>query len=271
MAERKDVWQHPGQTLCPIPGSSVLDADVPLHHQIYLHLRAEIADGTWVGRDDFPGEIELAERFGVSVITSRRALSRLAEEGYIERGRGRRTRVMRAPSSVRVGVVPAIIQTAPGAPREFGYRVLSRGIDVAPAEACTAFGLPAGAKLWMCSRLRSFQGRPHSVTLNVQHPELGESLPLRQLQKLPMTQILRDTGVRFSRLSRKISAALAPPRVAAHLGLTLNDPMLVYTFTHHDDRDVVVQWVRIWVRSDEPSPDEVFSYRTGVWSMGSVM
>lgn len=249
----------------------MLDADVPLHHQIYLHLRAEIADGAWVGRDGFPGEIDLAKRFGVSVITSRRALNRLSEEGYIKRGRGKRTRVVREPAAAQSGAAPAIIQTSPGAPRAFTYQVLSRGVDIAPAESCAAFGLPAGTKLWMCSRLRSYQGRPHSVTLNVQPVALGENLPLRKLQKQPMTQILRDSGVKFSRLSRRISAALAPPHAAGPLGLTLNDPTLVYTFTHHDDRDAVVQWVRIWVRSDEPSSEEVFSYETGAWSMGSVM
>lgn len=250
---------------------AVLDADVPLYHQIYLHLRAEIADGAWVGRDDFPGEIDLAKRFGVSVITSRRALSRLSEEGYIDRGRGRRTKVVRDPSIIQNAGAPALIQTAPGLPRAFTYDLLTRGVDVAPAEACAAFRVPPGSKLWLCSRLRRFEGRAHSVTLNAQRIELGATLPRRKLLKMPMTQILRDSGISFSRLSRHISAVLAPPNVAVHLGLTLNDPTLVYTFTHHDDSDVVVQWVRIWVRTDEPGPNEVFSYTTGTWNMSAAM
>lgn len=249
----------------------MLDTDVPLYHQIYLHLRAEIADGKWVGRDDFPGEIELAQQFGVSVITSRRALNRLAEDGYIDRGRGRRTRVLSKPAIPASSVPPALFQLSPGAPRAFTYEVLSRGVDVAPAEACAAFGVNAGTKLWTCSRLRRYQGRAHSVTLNVQNIEVGQQLPLRKLQKEPMTQILRETGIRFSRLTRRISASLAPPHVATPLGLTLNDPTLVYTFMHHDDQNRVVQWVRIWVRSDEPGVTEEFNYATGVWSMSSVM
>jgi len=38
---------------------------------------AEILDGLWIGRHDFPSERDVAERFGVSVITSRAALDRL--------------------------------------------------------------------------------------------------------------------------------------------------------------------------------------------------
>lgn len=246
-------------------------AAIPLYHQIYKHLRAEFVDGAWVGRDDFPGEVELAKQFGVSVITSRKALDRLVADGYIERARGKRTRVLAQAGRDTTEQPPAIIQTTIGAPRDFTYQVLSRGVDVAPVEACQAFGVPAGSRLWLCSRLRTFRGRAHSVTLNAQRPELGERLTLAKLQKYPMTHLLREEGVRFSRLTRRISATLAPPQVARHLGVALNDPALVYTFTHHASTDEVLQWVRIWVRHDEPSPDEVFSYETGTWAMSTTM
>ena len=54
------------------------DPAVPLQHQIYLQVRSEIEDGLWLDRDDFPGERDLADRYGVSVITTRAALDRLA-------------------------------------------------------------------------------------------------------------------------------------------------------------------------------------------------
>ena len=72
------------------------NATVSLTEQIYTVLRNEILDGLWVGRDSFPGEDEVSKRFGVSVITSRRALERLTADGFIERGRGRKGRVAHA-------------------------------------------------------------------------------------------------------------------------------------------------------------------------------
>lgn len=246
-------------------------AGVPLHHQIYLHLRAQILDGSWVGREGFPGEEDLARQFGVSAVTARTALNRLAADGFIQRSRGRRPKVVREPDHSRRDNAPAVIQTSIGAPRAFTYRVLSRGEGVAPLEACEAFGLPPGSDLWLYSRLRTYRGRPHSVTLNAQRIELGRSLPIDKLRKLPMTQVLRDAGVKFAYLRRRITASLPPPHIAAQLGVMLHDPTLVYTFTHHDSKDLVVQWVRIWVRHDEPSPEEVFSYETGNWSMSTSM
>ncbi|MGW0581318.1 GntR family transcriptional regulator [Streptomyces sp. NPDC002920] len=57
-----------------VDDGDVLNPDVPMQQQIYRQLKAEILDGLWVGRTDFPGERELAERFNVSVVTARTPL-----------------------------------------------------------------------------------------------------------------------------------------------------------------------------------------------------
>lgn len=242
----------------------LLNPDVPRHHQIYLQLRAEIADGIWVGRSDFPGEQDLARRFGVSVITSRKALSRLADEGWVERGRGRRTRVLRGPARAREA--PAVIFPT-GKPRPYSYKVLSQGVDVATAEACAAFGVPPGSRLWLCSRLRSFKGRPHSVTLNVQRPEIGARHSAADLRRLPMSQILRNAGLAIATMTRRVAAAFAPLYVASQLGITMQHPTLVYTFSLSGTDGAMLEWVRIFVHPDEPSPVEILNYQTGEWRL----
>jgi GntR family transcriptional regulator len=244
----------------------VLNPDVPLHHQIYIQVRAEIDDGLWVGRKGFPGDYELAERFGVSVITARKALERLTSEGWLERGRGRRPRVLRAPSTVRRDSAREVFHHV-GKAHSFTYRVLQRGIDVAPAEACAAFGLPPGSRLWLLSRLRLFKNRPHSVTLSAQPQELGERITLAKLRKLPTHQILGGAGIEVQSLSRTLGVSLATPLVAKHLRLTIHDPTLVYTFIYSDARGRTVDWTRIFVHPAEPSPIEVFDFKTGRWSL----
>ena len=51
---------------------------VPLHRQVYLDLRAGLEAGEWAPGDRLPPERELANRYGCSLITVRRALSELA-------------------------------------------------------------------------------------------------------------------------------------------------------------------------------------------------
>jgi GntR family transcriptional regulator len=67
---------------------------VPLHHQVYLDLVSALDSGEWRPGDRLPPERELAQRYGCSLITVRRALSELAREQRIERTRGRGTFVL---------------------------------------------------------------------------------------------------------------------------------------------------------------------------------
>ena len=68
---------------------------VPLHHQVYLDLRAALDRGEWRSGDRLPTERELSGRYGCSLITVRRALGELAREARIERTRGRGHRRLR--------------------------------------------------------------------------------------------------------------------------------------------------------------------------------
>src|SRR4051812_43512927 len=156
------------------PGTTAFDPAVPLQYQVYVQVRHEIDDGLWLDRSDFPGERELATRYGVSVITTRAALDRLADEGWVERSRGRGTRAIRRPTVGSSSPDPALV-AVPASPErmKFRYEVLDAGLRIAPADACRSFGEALGGELWQCNRLRSYRGKPHSVTHNAQRPEIG--------------------------------------------------------------------------------------------------
>lgn len=60
----------------------------PLYIRIYDDLKAQILSGVYAEDQQLPTEHELAEQYGVSRITSKRALSELEHEGLIYRIRG---------------------------------------------------------------------------------------------------------------------------------------------------------------------------------------
>ena len=113
---------------------------VPLHHQVYLDLRAAIDHGEWRPGDLLPPERQLAERYGCSLITVRRALSELTRENRIQRTRGRGTTVL-----------PARIERDLGGTRSFTEEMQERGLDpetrlvAARPEFATAAGVSTGS------------------------------------------------------------------------------------------------------------------------------
>ena len=64
---------------------------VPLYFKVMTEMRDNILGGTWQRGFQLPGELELARRRGVSVITVRQALSQLSQEGFVRRERARGT------------------------------------------------------------------------------------------------------------------------------------------------------------------------------------
>ena len=134
---------------------------VPLHHQVYLDLRAALDAGEWRPGDQLPPERELAERYGCSLITVRRALDELAREQRLERTRGRGTFVLAAAHRAR--------------PRRahmtFTEEMQRRGLDpetrliaARPESAgetvAAALGLEPGSPTLYLERLRLADGEP---------------------------------------------------------------------------------------------------------------
>jgi len=71
------------------------DSVSPLYEQLAAVLRQAISDGTYVIR--LPSEPDLAERYGVSRETIRRAVRMLAAEGRLQVSRGRGTFITAPP------------------------------------------------------------------------------------------------------------------------------------------------------------------------------
>ncbi|MBK8050911.1 MAG: GntR family transcriptional regulator [Anaerolineales bacterium] len=84
----------------------------PLYEQIYRQVYAEIEAGRLRPGDRVPSEKELADRYQVSRITSKKALEKLAQAGIIARARGKGSFVNHAPAA------PVAVATPDGTPAQ---------------------------------------------------------------------------------------------------------------------------------------------------------
>ena len=134
---------------------------VPLHHQVYLDLLGSLDTGRWRAGDQLPTERDLAEHYGCSLITIRRALDELVREGRIERTRGRGTFVTH----------PRIDRDIAGR-ASFSEEMRQRGLDPetrlvsarpesASTAVATALELEAGSPTLYLERLRMAGGDPY--------------------------------------------------------------------------------------------------------------
>ena len=192
------------------------DLPLPLYLQLARYLRGQIASGRFGHRDALPGERELAERFGVSRVTVRKALKELLDEGLLQQRQGAGTFVNRGP------VVEQRLSTLTGFSEDMGSRGfaagsvwLHRAVSTATPEEALALGLSPGATVSRLQRLRTANGIAMALELAVlptrflaDPSEVQGSLydtlrrrgiiPFRALQRLSAVQLTAEQADQLS-------------------------------------------------------------------------
>ena len=212
---------------------------IPLHHQIYEILRASIVDGLYVANEDFPSEVELAARFDVSVVTSRAVLQRLASEGLIERGKGRRPRAIFVPYEGAITPLTANLDL-------FTFRLLDVSEVIAPWAACRTFGLAPGSVLWRCLRLRLVENRPHSVSFSYEPLDIGRLHNLDIAARVPLPRMLERIHFPTERVECVVGVRRPPAEVSAALSITVWDHVLQTTLISYTCDDRPVDFSRVY-------------------------
>jgi GntR family transcriptional regulator len=212
------------------PDSIVLNRKLPLWYQVSQSLRASILGRPADAPLRLPTEERLAAHYGVSVLTMRQALKELEAEGLISRHRRRGTFIepdARRGAPVRLlGSVDAIVAQQSGMVTE----LLAHGPVPVPAEFAEHF---AGAgEVASYHRLRSDErtGEPTNHARNYVRPEVAAAIAPGDLERWPMTKVLRDVvGVGIARITDTVQARLADPETARLLRVPLLSPILHYT------------------------------------------
>jgi GntR family transcriptional regulator len=198
---------------------------LPRYHQIYLVLRERLASGELAPGRPLPGELELARAYGVSRVTIRAALGRLAKEQLVRRQRGRGTFARRAATPRRdrlsgffENVLMHGLRTA--------VRIVELSEIAAPAEVAEALGLAQGARVQKAIRVRSYRGGPVSIITTYVPADVARGFGRRELAAKPMLQLLEEAGVKVSEGEQTISAQLADHLAAEALEVGVGSPLL---------------------------------------------
>ncbi|WP_369393418.1 GntR family transcriptional regulator [Streptomyces sp. CG1] len=130
----------------------------PLWRHVRDDLRSRLARGEF--GDSFPGENELAARYGVSRHTIREALRELREEGLVTAAKGRRPRPLgEAVVEQPVGALYSLFASVEAAGLE--QRSIVRTLDIrADAHVAVRLGMEESTPLLYLERIRLADGEP---------------------------------------------------------------------------------------------------------------
>jgi GntR family transcriptional regulator len=138
------------------PRRSAVDRQ-PKYLRIYTELRSRIASGEWPADSALPAQRDLADEFGVSVMTLRQAVQLLADEGLIGTRHGMGTYVM--PRFAHdLGHLRSFAADLARQGAAVTTRLLDAGPVAPPGDVCARLGGPA--RVLRLRRLRLVAGRP---------------------------------------------------------------------------------------------------------------
>ena len=224
---------------------------IPLHHQVYLHLKAKLDDGTYPPGDRLPPERELARQFGLSLITVRRALDELAREQRIKRTQGRGTHVLHERIERNLGGSLRFTDEMHARGLLPQTRLLGGREEPAGEAVATALGIALGDPILYLERLRLASGEPlllEQVRLPAERfPGLLEAdLEHQSLYDLMGTQY----GAPVSFVREALEPVLLRAREARLLNQPRRSPALLVEGTAFTAAGLPVEFSRTYVRGD---------------------
>ena len=207
----------------------VKDAPTPLYFQLYTLLKSCILDGTFKRGMRLPTEKELSDEFGISRITAKRSLDELANEGLVERRRGKGTHVTYRyrPQPVHAPLV-GMLQEIESMALNSRAIVLDCEQLQPPQRIRDEFELAGDQRVLYLARVRERKGLRFgyyiSWTLGAEKPDDPDIF-----QRTPRLRYFRDNGLEITHVKQTLSAVAAGAEAAAALEVDEGAPLLSLT------------------------------------------
>lgn len=226
-------------------------ARLPLYTQLKERIWEMVEQGQLKPGDQVPSERELCERYGISRMTCRQALSELVTEGLLYRVQGRGTFV--ANPKVSQGLLSLTGFTEDMQTRGLVPATQILAVEVVPASKKVAayMELPIGERVTRLDRLRLANEQPMCLERSHLPEQAVPGLEKRQDLDGSLYRILAvEYGLRMAKAHETLEAVAARAHEAEALGVSEGSPLLMLERVTRGLDGHVLEYVRSFYRGD---------------------
>lgn len=228
------------------------NSPVPLYYQIKESLKEKIESGTLEPHERLPSERDLENRYGISRMTARRALTELESEGYVYREQGKGSYV--AEPKLRQALLELTGFSEDMRSRRLtpGAKVLEKKLVVPEEETARKLKITREDKIFLLQRVRLAESEPLAIETTHLRYEFCRGIDEMNFSDRSLYSTLRNEfGISLSRAEQSVEATLATEFESNHLDIDEGAPMLTTertTFT--GDGDTPIEYARSTYRGD---------------------
>lgn len=211
----------------------------PLYLQVKSILKDRILHGTYPINELIPSEPQLEQEFQVSKITVRNAIQELVQEGYLEKGSGKGTRVIRNTSTSKLSKRKSFTEVLVEEGHRIRKKILSSLTVDNPADS-EQYRL-FGSQCLFVERMYYLDDVPYIYYSHYISIHAGELEPV-DLDEQSLYGLLEDLELAPVHFRDQFEIAVAPSEVAELLQIEPHIPLLRRSRYSREQSGAVIEY-----------------------------
>jgi GntR family transcriptional regulator len=208
-------------------------------------MRGRVKSDEWKPGDLIPSERELSEKYGISRMTARQAITDLVNEGLFYREQGKGTFVSQRKITQQLIHLTGFTEDIRARGQKPGTKVLSA--EMFPADETTAekLSIDPGTLIFRLQRLRLADDEPLAIELSQISFKGCERLLDEDLEQHSLYRLLETKyGILLMEADQELEAGLAGNEEAQLLKISINRPVLFTRRITYTERNQPIEYAK---------------------------
>jgi len=221
------------------------NSPLPRYYQLKEIMRERVQSDEWKPGDLIPSERELSEKYGISRMTARQAITDLVNEGLFYREQGKGTFVSQRKITQQLIRLTGFTEDIKARGQKPGTKVLSA--QMFPADETTAekLSIDPGTLIFRLQRLRLADDEPLAIELSQINFKGCERLLEEDLEQNSLYRLLETKyGIPLMEADQELEAGLAGNEEVQLLKISLGRPVLFTRRITYTERNQPIEYAK---------------------------
>ncbi|WP_462409928.1 phosphonate metabolism transcriptional regulator PhnF [Neobacillus sp. Marseille-QA0830] len=226
------------------------NSPIPLYYQLQEHIKELVDGGKLKPGDSLPPEREYAEKYQISRMTVRQAITELVNMGYLYRVQGKGTFVAERKIEQPLHGLTSFTEDMKARGLEPSSHLLQFDTIAAPSQVAGELSIPVLSTVYEIRRIRLADGTPMAMETNYLPAALIKGLTESIATQSLYAYIENQLNLKIDHASQIIESSLASQNEAKFLHISKDAPiMLIKRVTYLTD-GTPVEYVESVYRAD---------------------
>ena len=221
------------------------NSPLPRYYQLKEIMREKVQSDEWKPGDLIPSERELSEKYGISRMTARQAITELVNEGLFYREQGKGTFVSQRKITQQLIRLTGFTEDIKARGQKPGTKVLSAQMVAADETTAEKLRIDPGTLIFRLQRLRLADDEPLAIELSQINFKGCERLLEEDLEQNSLYRLLETKyGIPLMEADQELEAGLAGNEEVQLLKISLGRPVLFTRRITYTDRYQPIEYAK---------------------------